>query len=100
MTPIEWIMIAILVVMFIVATKWPMNIGIMGFVAAFFVGWFLLGMDDKEILEEFPASIVLTILGVTFFFSLAQKNGTIDSSSNPPSARPAATPGSSRGCSS
>lgn len=46
MTPIEWIMIAILVVMFIVATKWPMNIGIMGFVAAFFVGWFLLGMDD------------------------------------------------------
>ncbi len=77
-----------------------MNIGIMGFVAAFFVGWFLLGMDDKEILEEFPASIVLTILGVTFFFSLAQKNGTIDSSSNPPSARPAATPGSSRGCSS
>lgn len=38
MTPIEWIMIAILVVMFIVAAKWPMNIGIMGFVAAFFVG--------------------------------------------------------------
>lgn len=78
MSVVAWIALALLVVMFIVATKWPVNIGIMGFVAAFFVGFFLMGMDDKEILKEFPASIVLTILGVTFFFSLAQKNGTVD----------------------
>jgi Na+/H+ antiporter NhaD/arsenite permease-like protein len=35
-------------------------------------------MSDKEILEEFPASIVLTIIGVTYFFSMAQRNGSID----------------------
>lgn len=78
MNPVEWIALAILVLMFIVATKWPINIGLMGFAASFFVGWYLLGLNDKKILEEFPATIVLTILGVTFFFSLAQKNGTID----------------------
>jgi hypothetical protein len=70
--------LAILILMFVVATKWPVNIGIMGFVASFFVGWFMLGLNDKKILEEFPATIVLTIIGVTFFFSMAQANGTID----------------------
>ncbi|MGO2986405.1 MAG: SLC13 family permease, partial [Brevibacterium aurantiacum] len=76
MTMIQILMLVVLVVMFIAATKWPINIGVMGLVAAFAFGAFVFGMDDKEILEEFPASIVLTIVGVTFFFSIAQKNGT------------------------
>ncbi|MGF9660914.1 SLC13 family permease [Arthrobacter crystallopoietes] len=78
MTATQIIPLVILVVMFIVATKWPVNIGIMGLVASFGVGYFMLGMSDKEILGEFPASIVLTIIGVTYFFSMAQSNGTID----------------------
>lgn len=77
MTMIQILMLVVLVVMFIAATKWPINIGVMGLVAAFAFVAFVFGMDDKEILEEFPASIVLTIVGVTFFFSIAQKNGTI-----------------------
>ncbi|MFX1819703.1 SLC13 family permease [Pseudarthrobacter sp. CC4] len=78
MTAVQIIPLAILVVMFIVATKWPLNIGVMGLVASFGVGYFMLGMTDREILAEFPASIVLTIIGVTYFFSMAQRNGTID----------------------
>ncbi|MEN8584027.1 SLC13 family permease [Burkholderia sp. RS01] len=78
MTATQIIPLVILVVMFVVATKWPLNIGVMGLVASFGVGYFMLGMSDKEILEEFPASIVLTIIGVTYFFSMAQRNGTID----------------------
>ena len=78
MTFMEILLVAILVVMFIVATKWPVNIGLLGYAATFVVGVFVLGMTDKEILKEFPSSIVVTIIGVTFFFSLAQKNGTID----------------------
>ncbi|MCM1013973.1 MULTISPECIES: SLC13 family permease [unclassified Brevibacterium] len=77
MTLVQILILVVLVVMFIAATKWPINIGIMGFVGAFVFGTFVFGMDDKEILEEFPASIVLTIVGVTFFFSMAQRNGTI-----------------------
>lgn len=78
MTAIQIIPLVILVVMFVVATRWPLNIGVMGLVASFGVGYFMLGMTDKEILAEFPASIVLTIIGVTYFFSMAQRNGTID----------------------
>jgi di/tricarboxylate transporter len=77
MTAVQIIPLVILVVMFVVATKWPLNIGVMGLVASFGVGYFMLGMSDKQILEEFPASIVLTIIGVTYFFSMAQRNGTI-----------------------
>ncbi|MDQ0676160.1 MULTISPECIES: SLC13 family permease [Micrococcaceae] len=78
MTAVQIIPLVILVVMFVVATKWPLNIGVMGLVASFGVGYFMLGMSDKQILEEFPASIVLTIIGVTYFFSMAQRNGTIN----------------------
>ena len=78
MTATQIIPLVILVLMFVVATKWPLNIGVMGLVASFGVGYFMLGMSDKEILADFPASIVLTIIGVTYFFSMAQRNGTID----------------------
>ena len=78
MTAIQIIPLVILVVMFVVATKWPLNIGVMGLVASFGVGYFMLGMTDKEILADFPANIVITIIGVTYFFSMAQRNGTID----------------------
>ncbi|GAA0037262.1 SLC13 family permease [Brevibacterium metallidurans] len=77
MTLVQILILVVLVVMFVIATKWPINIGIMGFVGAFLFGTFAFGMSDKEILAEFPASIVLTIIGVTFFFSMAQRNGTI-----------------------
>ena len=78
MTATQIIPLVILVVMFVVATKWPLNIGVMGLVASFGVGYFMLGLTDSEILSEFPATIVLTIIGVTYFFSMAQRNGTID----------------------
>lgn len=78
LTATQIIPLVILVLMFVVATKWPLNIGVMGLVASFGVGYFMLGMSDKEILEDFPASIVLTIIGVTYFFSMANRNGTID----------------------
>ncbi|MEU5838231.1 SLC13 family permease [Streptomyces diacarni] len=78
MTAQQIIPLVVLVIMFIIATKWPVNIGVMGMVAAFGVGYFMLGMSDKEILADFPASIVLTIIGVTYFFSMAQHNGTIN----------------------
>lgn len=78
MTSIEIIPLIALVAMFILATVFPINIGFLGFVGAFLVGAIAFGFDDKEILEAFPASIVLTIVGVTYFFGMAKANGTID----------------------
>ena len=78
MTSIEILPLVALVAMFVIASVFPINIGILGFLGAFGVGAFVLGFDDKEILAEFPTSIVLTIVGVTYFFGMAKKNGTID----------------------
>lgn len=78
MTSVEILPLIALVAMFVIATFFPINIGILGFIGAFGVGAFLLGYDDKEILAAFPSSIVLTIIGVTYFFGMAKKNGTID----------------------
>ncbi|GAS98042.1 dicarboxylate carrier protein [Mycolicibacterium canariasense] len=78
MTSVEVLPLIALVAMFVIATFFPINIGILGFIGAFGVGYFMLGYDDKELLAEFPSSIVLTIVGVTYFFGMAKRNGTID----------------------
>lgn len=78
MSSVEILPLLALVAMFVIASIFPINIGILGFIGAFVVGAVVLGYDDKEILEAFPSSIVLTIIGVTYFFGMAKKNGTID----------------------
>ncbi|MDG9884252.1 MULTISPECIES: SLC13 family permease [Pseudomonas] len=67
-----------LVVMFIVATALPINMGAVGFTLAFIVGGVWVGMGGKEVLAGFPADLFLTLVGITYLFAIAQKNGTID----------------------
>ena len=67
-----------LVVMFIVATALPINMGAVGFALAFIVGGIWVGMEGKEVLAGFPADLFLTLVGITYLFAIAQKNGTID----------------------
>ncbi|MGD6979934.1 MULTISPECIES: SLC13 family permease [Citricoccus] len=78
MSSVEILPLVALLAMFVIASILPVNIGILGFIGAFAVGAMVLGYDDKEILSAFPSSIVLTIIGVTYFFGMANKNGTID----------------------
>lgn len=70
--------ILVLAGMFVVVTMLPINIGILAFVASFVVGTFALGLDEKEIFEGFPVSLFITVVGVTYLFSVAKLNGTID----------------------
>lgn len=63
---------------FVVATLLPINIGILAFVGSFIVGTFVLGLEEKEIFEGFPVSLFVTVVGVTYLFSVAKLNGTID----------------------
>lgn len=74
----ELIPILALVVMFIAATVWPVNMGALGFVAAFFVGTLAVGMSTDDIIGGFPSELFLTLVGVTYLFAIAQNNGTVD----------------------
>lgn len=74
----EVLSIIILAAMFVVATVLPVNMGALAFVGAFVLGVFVLGMDTDQILDAFPGGLFLTIVGVTYLFAIAQKNGTVD----------------------
>jgi len=76
--PTELIPILALVVMFIAATVLPVNMGALGFVAAFAVGTLAVGMDADQIIGGFPSSLFLTLVGITYLFAIAQNNGTVD----------------------
>jgi Na+/H+ antiporter NhaD/arsenite permease-like protein len=74
----EIVTIIALVVIFAIATFLPINMGALAFVAAFVVGTVSVGMSTDEILAGFPAELVLTLIGVTYLFAIAQNNGTVD----------------------
>jgi Na+/H+ antiporter NhaD/arsenite permease-like protein len=74
----EWVAIVGLVVLFVVGTVLPINMGALGFVAAWLVGVYSLGLVDDDIILGMDAGLVLTILGVTFLFAVARDNGTVD----------------------
>ncbi|HEU4852035.1 MAG TPA: SLC13 family permease [Telluria sp.] len=67
-----------LILMFVVATILPINMGVIAFVGAFLVGTLIAGMQTKAIMAGFPAELFLTLVGITFLFAQAQNNGTID----------------------
>ncbi|GAF46100.1 SLC13 family permease [Rhodococcus wratislaviensis] len=74
----ELIPILALAVMFVAATLLPVNMGALGFVAAFFVGTLAVGMSSDDIIGGFPAELFLTLVGITYLFAIAQNNGTVD----------------------
>lgn len=74
----EIVTIIALVVIFAIATFLPINMGALAFVAAFVVGTLSVGMATDDILAGFPAELVLTLIGVTYLFAIAQNNGTVD----------------------
>ena len=74
----EIVTIVALVVIFAIATFLPINMGALAFVAAFVVGTLSVGLTTDDILTGFPAELVLTLIGVTYLFAIAQNNGTVD----------------------
>jgi len=66
-----------LVVMFVIATVLPINMGALAFVGAFIIG-LLSHISAKEIFAGFPGDLFVTLVGITYLFAIAQNNGTID----------------------
>lgn len=69
--------ILVLALMFLVASRFPVNMGLMGVVAAFGVG-LAAGLPSAEIVGGFPSGLFLTLVGVTYLFAVAHANGTVD----------------------
>jgi di/tricarboxylate transporter len=70
--------IAIFVAVFAIATFRGIHLGVLMLPAAAAVGVWLAGMPIRDILAGFPVNILVLVGGVTYFFGIAQGNGTID----------------------
>ncbi len=73
----ELISILVLLVMFTLASIWPINLGVMAFVAAFLVGTLVGGFDVDEIFGGFPGDLFILLAGITLLFAIAQRNGAV-----------------------
>jgi di/tricarboxylate transporter len=69
---------AIFVAVFGLAMLRGVHVGLLMFVAACSVGPSLAGMTLTEVLGGFPVGILILVAGVTYFFGIAQLNGTLD----------------------
>lgn len=70
--------IAILVAIFAAAVWLPVNMGLIGLAAALGLGVFGAGLPVKDVLAGFPTDLFLTLLGITYLFGIASRNGAID----------------------
>lgn len=72
------ILVGTLALVFLVATLRPVNMGLLALAAAFLVGALLIGFSPKEVLAGFPGDLVVVLVGVTFLFAIAERNGAIE----------------------
>jgi di/tricarboxylate transporter len=70
--------IAIFVAVFAIATFRNIHLGVLMIPAACAVGVWLAGMSLRDVITGYPINILILIAGVTYFFGIAQGNGTID----------------------
>lgn len=54
------------------------NVGVLAVVLAWLVGVFAAGWKVEQVMNAFPSSLFLTLLGVTLLFGVAQANGTME----------------------
>ena len=70
--------IAIFIAIFVIAHLRKAPLGIIMFGAACGTGMWLASMPLANVVSGFPVSIMVLLVGVTYFFAIAKANGTID----------------------
>lgn len=67
-----------LVLVFIIGTLRPVNIGALALIATFLVGTLVANETVDEVLSGFPPDLFVLLVGVTYLFGLASVNGTLE----------------------
>lgn len=67
-----------LILMIVFAMTMPINIGATSLGMALVVGHYIGGQKVADILKSYPTSLFIMMVGVTYFFAMAQVNGTLE----------------------
>jgi di/tricarboxylate transporter len=73
----ELISLLVLVGIFLIGTTLPINMGVLGIVAAFAVGT-AMGVSEDDLFLGFPGDLFIILVGVTYLFGIASGNGTVN----------------------
>ena len=77
MNPAILSLIALLVAIALsMATK--LNVGVLALAFAWLIGTYVAGFRPEQVAAGFPATLFLTLTGVTLLFALADSNGTLE----------------------
>lgn len=70
--------IIVLFAIFLIGAIFSINVGILGFVAAY--GYFIFSktIELPELYSKFPVDLFILLVGITYLFAIVQANGTID----------------------
>lgn len=71
--------VVLLVLIFGFAMWREISMGAVALVCAYFAGTLYYGLTGAEISAGFPGSMLITLLGVTYFFGIGRANGTVKS---------------------
>ena len=74
---LAWISVAALALAVLLSCTTTINVGLLSMAMALIVGVFLGGMTPSAVLEGFPTDLMVTLIGVTLLFSIAECNGTL-----------------------
>lgn len=74
---LAWISVGALVLAVALSCTTAINVGILSLAMAWLVGVYLGGMSVRTVLEGFPVELLVTLVGVTLLFAMAETNGTL-----------------------
>ena len=72
-----WISVGALVFAVLLSCSTTINVGVLSLAMALAVGVFAGGMTPGAVLQGFPTDLMVTLIGVTLLFSIAECNGTL-----------------------
>ena len=74
---LAWVSVAALVLAVTLSCTTTINVGVLSLALALLVGVGLAGMTPAEVIEGFPVDLLVTLVGVTLLFAIAEVNGTL-----------------------
>jgi di/tricarboxylate transporter len=77
MTPASWSLIAFVVAVALSCTS-RINVGLVALALSWLLGSWVAGLKPEGVASGFPATLFVTLVGVTLLFALAEQNGTLE----------------------